>query len=191
MKEKRERILRASLELFLEKGMPGMKVSAIAAKADIGKGTVYEYFTSKEELFLGTVEYGIGLLIAAVNDNLGKTATYREGLDGLVDSIAEIAARGPFMTVISDTSNMPFSMDTIAKLKKIMQGAFMSFRTVLTELIRRGTEEGLIHSPPSAEYVRAMMVIIGNMTMQSVHEGNTDIGQMKDFYFEASLKLLN
>lgn len=191
MKGKRDQILRASLELFLEKGMKGMKVSAIAAQADIGKGTVYEYFTSKEELFLGTVEYGIGLLADMLNEKLEGTESYREGLDNLVDCMADIAAKGPFMTFMTDTSNMPFSMETIAKLKLIMQDALKSFMSMAASIVSKGVLEGLIKQPASPEYIRALMVIVGNMTMQAVHNGETDLGKLKEFYYDASLKLLS
>lgn len=191
MKGKREQILKASLELFLEEGMKGMKVSAIAAKADVGKGTVYEYFNSKEDLFLGTVEYGISLLAGMVSERLADTVSYREGLESLVDCIAEIAARGPFMSFMTDTSNMPFSMDTIIKLKSVLQDAMKSFTGVVKEIVIRGVSEGLIQPPVSPDYVRAVMVIIGNMTMQSIHNGDQDLDKLKSFYYDASLKLLN
>ncbi len=48
---KRENILLAAVELFLEKDFYQVTVVEIAERAAIGKGTVYEYFSSKEELF--------------------------------------------------------------------------------------------------------------------------------------------
>lgn len=191
MKGKREQILKASLGLFLEEGITGMKVSAIAAKADVGKGTVYEYFTSKEELFLGTVEYGIALLAEMVNEKLEGSKTYKESLNSLVDCIADVAARGPFMTFISDTANMPFSMDTIVKMKQIMQNALNSFTSAMTEIVSLGVEEGIIKPLPSPDYLRALIVIISNMTMQSIHNGDKDLDRLKSFYYDISLKILN
>lgn len=53
MKEKngkRERILDEAYELFLMKGFQSTKIIDISEAAGIGKGTVYEYFDSKEEI---------------------------------------------------------------------------------------------------------------------------------------------
>lgn len=48
---KRERILEAAVAVFAEKGYHQARIEEIAARAGVGKGTVYEYFASKLELF--------------------------------------------------------------------------------------------------------------------------------------------
>ncbi len=48
---KRKLILDTALKLFIENGYQETKVIDIANAAGIGKGTVYEYFSSKEALF--------------------------------------------------------------------------------------------------------------------------------------------
>lgn len=55
----RERIVRAGLSAFAKHGFEGATIDAIAAAADVGKGTVYNYFRTKEEIvvaFLVDVE---------------------------------------------------------------------------------------------------------------------------------------
>lgn len=49
-KKKDEAIVEAALELFKEKGFAAVRIADIARQAGVGKGTVYEYFSSKEEL---------------------------------------------------------------------------------------------------------------------------------------------
>ncbi len=48
--EKRHRILEAALGVFAKFGLANTKMIHIAEAAGIGKGTIYEYFKSKEEL---------------------------------------------------------------------------------------------------------------------------------------------
>ncbi|MGI6514560.1 MAG: TetR/AcrR family transcriptional regulator [Syntrophomonadales bacterium] len=48
---KRERILEAAQSVFARKGYYLSKIEEIAELAGVGKGTVYEYFASKEELY--------------------------------------------------------------------------------------------------------------------------------------------
>ncbi len=48
--QKRQAIFRATLALTGEMGIAGIKMSAIAKRANIGSGTLYVYFQSKEEL---------------------------------------------------------------------------------------------------------------------------------------------
>ncbi len=54
-KSKKEKILEASMKIFFREGFHKAKISEIAEEARIGKGTVYEYFDSKEQLFEETV----------------------------------------------------------------------------------------------------------------------------------------
>src|SRR5437868_1505886 len=48
--DKREAILSAALELFVERGFYGTAVPEIAERAAVGAGTIYRYFDSKEAL---------------------------------------------------------------------------------------------------------------------------------------------
>src|SRR5215467_14150395 len=48
--DKREAILSAALELFVERGFYGTTVPEIAERAGVGAGTIYRYFESKEAL---------------------------------------------------------------------------------------------------------------------------------------------
>jgi AcrR family transcriptional regulator len=48
--DKREQIVKAALELFVERGFYGTAVPEIADRAQVGAGTIYRYFESKEAL---------------------------------------------------------------------------------------------------------------------------------------------
>jgi AcrR family transcriptional regulator len=48
--DKREQIVNAALELFVERGFYGTAVPEIADRAGVGAGTIYRYFESKEAL---------------------------------------------------------------------------------------------------------------------------------------------
>ncbi len=49
--DKRELILQAAVGVFARDGLEKGKISDIAKEAGIGKGTVYEYFSSKSDIF--------------------------------------------------------------------------------------------------------------------------------------------
>lgn len=49
--DKRSRILSAAMEVFGERPFHQVKMEEIAERAGVGKGTVYGYFSGKEELF--------------------------------------------------------------------------------------------------------------------------------------------
>ena len=49
--QKKKEILQAAVLVFAEKGIQKSKMIDIARQAKIGKGTIYEYFESKEDVF--------------------------------------------------------------------------------------------------------------------------------------------
>src|SRR3954454_18714542 len=49
-------IVRAALDVFVEKGFAAARMDEIAKRAGVTKGTVYLYFPSKEDLFRAVVE---------------------------------------------------------------------------------------------------------------------------------------
>ena len=51
---KRQAILEQAIRTFAELGFRGADVQVIADRAGVGKGTVYRYFHSKEDLFWAT-----------------------------------------------------------------------------------------------------------------------------------------
>ena len=57
-KLRQERILSSALEVFKINGLDGATMDSIAEKAGFGKATLYYYFSSKEEVFLGIMEEG-------------------------------------------------------------------------------------------------------------------------------------
>ncbi|MEW6262998.1 MAG: TetR/AcrR family transcriptional regulator [Thermodesulfobacteriota bacterium] len=54
--DKRQRILRAAVQSFSEKGYSGVTIAEIARKSDVATGTIYEYFKNKEDLILSVSE---------------------------------------------------------------------------------------------------------------------------------------
>lgn len=57
--EKYTDILRAAIRVFSEHGFDGAKMEYIAKEAGIGKGTIYEYFESKERLFEEIMKFSV------------------------------------------------------------------------------------------------------------------------------------
>ena len=52
-------LLDAALELFVERGYAATRVEAVAERAGVSKGTLFLYFSSKEELFKAVVRENI------------------------------------------------------------------------------------------------------------------------------------
>jgi AcrR family transcriptional regulator len=66
--EARARILSAAIDLFSRRGLDAVTVDEIAAAADVGKGTIYDYFATKEGIvvaFMADLEARMAPTIAS------------------------------------------------------------------------------------------------------------------------------
>jgi TetR/AcrR family transcriptional regulator len=87
--DKRRRIVRAALSEFAEKGYSKASVNAIVKATGIAKGSLYQYFNSKEQLFLYLFEDFLAHVKQAVKEAVDGS---REGL--FFEQIAAVFAAG-------------------------------------------------------------------------------------------------
>jgi AcrR family transcriptional regulator len=89
----RKRIVKSALTLFQTKGFATTTTKAIARKAGIAEGTVFNYFKTKEDIALSFFEDEVDHAIAAVRDNNKlRKAPLEEKLFTLVHSQLEYLA---------------------------------------------------------------------------------------------------
>lgn len=81
---RRAEILDAATAVFAERGFAAADVQQIADKTGVGKGTVYRYFPSKEELFLAAVDHGMRRLKTAVD---AAIAGVRQPLERIAEGV--------------------------------------------------------------------------------------------------------
>ncbi len=71
--QKQGQILNGAARVFARDGYEGASMSRIAAEAGVSKGTLYNYFTCKAELFADTVQRDCTRRVAQVFDDLDTT----------------------------------------------------------------------------------------------------------------------
>ena len=81
---RRAEILDAATAVFSKHGFAAADVQEIADKTGVGKGTVYRYFPSKEDLFLAAVDHGMRNLKTAVD---AAVATVKQPLERIAEGV--------------------------------------------------------------------------------------------------------
>src|SRR5574341_2613717 len=61
---KRDRILRAAIRIFSQKGYFNSRISEIARLAGVADGTIYLYFKNKDDLLISLFEEKMGEVVA-------------------------------------------------------------------------------------------------------------------------------
>lgn len=68
--EKKNRIIKAGLDLFSQKGYYNTNTVAIAKAAGVSTGTVYSYFKDKKDIYIASFEYFLNSYLRPLLDEL-------------------------------------------------------------------------------------------------------------------------
>lgn len=88
--QKRKKILEAAISVFAKKGTANSKMADVADAAQVGKGTIYEYFQSKEEIFTAAFHYVMKKTEETIANRLSSTSDPLEKLCSYFDAWKEI-----------------------------------------------------------------------------------------------------
>ncbi len=100
---KRREILAAAAAVFADKGFHAALMDEVAARAGIGKGTIYRYFASKQELFFSILDSGGEELQAALASAGGAKLAPGRKLKTMVSAMADVLARNqPLMRLLPE-----------------------------------------------------------------------------------------
>lgn len=86
---RRETIIEAAQKLFEQKGFEQTTVDQVAALAELGKGTIYSYFKSKEEIYIAILEKKLDLLEEKMRAAVANPASAVDALYGLYEAFIE------------------------------------------------------------------------------------------------------
>jgi len=112
--EKRNRIITAAINTFSKYGLEKGTIATIAKEADIGKGTVYQYFQSKEEIFEN--------IIYIIFD--GLLHAWKEIIESDISPLKKIEIMLDYTVDITDQWMNSESKDQMAMLMEIFLYSF-------------------------------------------------------------------
>ncbi len=92
---KREHILMATLDLIIKEGLQSVTFAKIFKEANVGSGTVYNYFSNKEELINELFKYVSIHMSECVSENYDLTATVYERFKSFLYKLADFAIKYP------------------------------------------------------------------------------------------------
>lgn len=147
-------ILDAALELFVEKGADGTSMQAIAARAGVGKLTVYRRRSSKEELIAQAIQTARGdIPEQSVEDT---TATVTELVEQAVPAAAAAIARPEFRAVLAQTLGSARTHPSI--MEACWEHYILPRRRAAASLLARAVEEGMVEAGADFDALIDMMV---------------------------------
>ncbi len=166
--ETRERIFRAAMSLFAERGMAATTVEDITELADVGKGTFFNYFPTKEHVLNALGEIQLGNLAAALEDARDGTDPIAEVLQRLARALAREPGRSP--ALVRSLMMAHLSNDAVRErvVDVLGQG-----RGILAQILRIGQERGEVRREADPLVLARIFqqTMFGTMLFWSMHPG--------------------
>lgn len=139
---KREQILAGARHVFLEYGYKGASMENIASCAGVSKGTLYNYFSHKAELFSAFVklecEKRMHLMLLPLRENIAPEKTLHSIAQAFLTLLSDKHTLNLFRLILSEAQNFPHIGQVF------WDNAPQVAITMLTKWIRRQNEEGTL-----------------------------------------------
>lgn len=144
--EKKLVILHAAMLVFARNGIVNTKMIDIANEAGVGKGTIYEYFRSKEDIFMTAFQYVFNTAKQNINHALEATSDPVKKLESLLEITFNsfMGDGGDFAAILMDfwaegVRNKDSKVLEIVDLKKV----YSEYRILISAILNEGIEKGI------------------------------------------------
>jgi TetR/AcrR family transcriptional regulator len=140
-------LLAAALDLFVEKGFASTRVEEVAALAGVSKGTLFLYFSSKEELFQAVVRENISGRFnewsSEIDNYAGTTAELLSyAMNSWWERIGATKASGITKLIMSEARNFP-EIAAFYQTEVIQPGNHL-----IRRILQRGMDRGEFRTLP-------------------------------------------
>ena len=173
-------IMDAALEVFAEKGLKNATMDDVAEKAELSKGTIYNYFKSKEHLFFA-IDLRAGLMLkerfaeAARSEKLGLRKVRAIGR-AYYQFCFDYPNYFKAMSYVESLDAATFMKVADEMLPSGLKGYVNASLTILVDAIKKGQEDGSI-----AKDVDPMLT---SVLLWSTSNGVISMIKKRDAYFE-------
>jgi len=193
-KAKKKEIAGIALNLFAEQGFQATSISEIAKAANIGKGTIYEYYKNKEDLIFSSAF----LLIEQLENLLQITADksgdieekIREGTRELIKAI--ISDDKMTKITVAMMQLVITNQDFFSKhmVQELYNGFYKTIRDILMEGIKKGNFRPDVEKNTQLIAVNFLAYIDGILIHYYMDKEYFDLEKQVDFYIDNLLNSL-
>jgi AcrR family transcriptional regulator len=174
--ELRERLFHAALDIFAKKGFTESTVEDITNAADVGKGTFFNYFPSKEHILLAFGEMQVAKLKEAVAEAHRTSQPIPEFLQGLGVRMTHEPMRHP--AIVRALLQAYLSSDPVRVAMADMQKRVLAIHS---EIIALGQQRGEIRADLAATEIAQVFrqTIFGTLLIWSLYGDGSLLSRMQ------------
>ena len=154
---RRDQILKSAEKVFSEKGFLNSTISDVAKETGVSDTTIYEYFSSKEELLFSIPRESIELSKEVFDSHLNYISGTSNQLRAMIYHLCKFYQDNPDFASIS--------LMTLKTNKKFMETDIykdlIEYYKIMINVINKGIQDGELKSDINPYFVRS--VIIGSI----------------------------
>ncbi|MGC4377472.1 TetR/AcrR family transcriptional regulator [Fictibacillus sp. Mic-4] len=141
--KKRELLMESALSCFAEKGYQSTTMDDIVAKSKASKGVIYNYFKSKEELYLSLMEERTNRTFAFLAERFENMQTASEKIRELFRIYREATLNKKWQEVIQVHMEFWINSARAGHLREIMMNRYKNqYQSFLASIIDEGQKNG-------------------------------------------------
>lgn len=138
-RKKREKIIGAAIKLLSEKGYAKTKMKDIASEAEIADGTLYTYFSSKEDLMMKALTESLHNKLLEVKQITAKEPDVKAKILKFFDIHAIVFTQNPYIA--------KFLIEDIRQIKEYYNkypnySIFDEYRDYMKDIYMEGLDDG-------------------------------------------------
>jgi AcrR family transcriptional regulator len=164
--ETRLRLFRCALQLIAARGFPNVTVENITEAADVGKGTFFNYFATKDHVLGVMAEIQLGKVREAVAEARLSKWSIQAVLHRLMLRLAEEPGRSP------DVSRALISSFLASEgVRKIIVGNMLEGHKMIADVVAAGQKRGEINPRLHKEKIATQLLQaqMGTILLWSAH----------------------
>ena len=146
----RQGILEAAFHMFGERGFGATTIKDLARSLGISPGSIYTYFTGKEDLFRCTVEQGWQRFLVEIRKIVAAPKQFWERFDSILDYCFDS---------LKEALPLLRGMLFDSRQRQLLQKNLQALCGLLESLLREGNRQGLIRIVLAEEHVPAQVRI--------------------------------
>lgn len=139
-------ILDSAEKLFIEKGYNDTSMNDIGERADFSRTSVYQYFSSKEEIYLCILEHYNELLTDRVADATGNALTVPDKIRAFLEEIRKMIHEKPNFFGLYFIQRHQVEPRLSAELRARLNAERRRLENVFRDFYREGVERGEVRN---------------------------------------------
>lgn len=165
--DKQAAILRAAAELFTEKDFHLVLMDEVAERAQVGKGTLYRYFPTKEDLYFATIFDGWDRLREELEEVLQEEGLLEDTLEKATrQMLSYFWRRRQFVTLVHRLEHTPNGTE---------EAEWRSRREGIVRLVEGVLRRGLgSNAPPAGQCRLITEMFLGMLRSAILYRGSRD-----------------